>query len=632
MNRYLTRLWLLFAIISLFVLSLAAPGVGAQASDYKLTVLHTSENHGAWEPWPAVANGPVVGGIARRATLVKQLRGQGGNFILVDSGDISQRSLLFAKFKGQEGRDFYNAVGYDAVALGNHEFDFGPKVLLDSFVTGAKFDILAANTDYSVEPGLTGKVKPYVVKDIGGQRVGVIGVMHAHLATSVSPAWRVFSTDPVEAVRSSVKALEGQGVNKIIVLSHVGYSSRRGGLSFDDIGIAEAVDGVDVIVGGHDETLLADAAKLPSFAPKPAGANPSVVKSPNGNPVLIVNNWKWGAFLGRLDVTFDGNGVAKTWNGDNIVVDDKIAEDTTVAGIYTQFAASVEEIRKEVVGQVARDLPGERVDVRAREAALGNLVADAMLDATTPDKTQIAMMNGGGIRVTLKGGTVTRGDVLTVLPFGNVIVSLDLSGAQVKEALENAVSGLNADNPGASAGKFAQVAGVRFSADVSKPIGQRVLSVEVGSAKDGYRPLDANATYRVATNDFMANGGDGYEVFTRGKKANNTDVLLADAVVSYLRGKGTVDPKVEGRITLGGQASAPPAAQGTPGAGGTPAVQATPRPDQVPTRVATAVAPGSLPTTGASGPAATVWWVTIGAAILLLGLLLLAIRTGRTVV
>ena len=662
------------AAVFLMVCLLLAPRAVAQTGDYRLTILHTSENHGAWEPWSPVANGQLIGGIARRATLVKQLRAQTPNVLLVDSGDISQRALLFTKYKGQEGRDLYNAVGYDAVALGNHEFDFGAKTLLDNFVTGAKFSILAANTDYSVEPGLNGKVQPYVVRDVGGQKVGLIGVMHEHLGTSVSPTWRVFSTDPVEAVRTSVKALEAQGVNKIVVLSHMGYSSRRSGLPFDDVGLAEAVDGVDVIVGGHDETLLADTASLPVYAPRPAGPNPSVVKSPNGAPVLIVNDWKWGGFLGRLDVTFDGQGVPTTWKGDTLLVDDRIVDDPEVAALYKGLSTAVDEVRKEIVGALTADLPGERVDVRAREAALGNLVADAMLDATAPDKTQVALMNGGGIRVSLRAGQVTYGDVLTVLPFGNSIYTADLKGADLAQALENGVSALDPNNPGASGGRFPQVGGLRFTADVTRPVGQRVTQVEIGNSQTGFKPFDPDAIYHVATNDFMITGGDGYETLTRGTNIKQTDILLAEAVANYLRAKGSVNPKVEGRITLTRGAAPAPADQVTPAATGTAAAPlpspatATTSPTGTPTvtvrptlnptflagatqtaavpltlaatltpNYATTVAatarllnltptPPALPPTGDAG-GGFVWVIGLGLALLLLGLLTRRVRT-----
>ena len=606
-------------LILLALCLLLAPGAAAQTGDYRLTLLYTSENHGAWEPWAPVANGPLVGGIARRASLVRQLRAQTPNLLLVDSGDIAQRSLLFTRYKGQEARDLYNAVGYDAVALGNHEFDYGPTVLLDNFVTGAQFSVLAANTDTSVEPRLAGKVRPYTVREVGGQKVGLIGVLHEHLATSVSPAFGVFSTDPVEAVRASVKALEAQGVTKIVVLSHLGTYSRRFGLPFDDVGLAEAVDGVDIIVGGHDETLLADSAGLPTYAPRPAGPSPTVVKSPGGAPVLLVNDWKWGAFLGRLDVTFDAQGVPTAWQGATLPVDDKLPDDPQVAAVYQRLSTALDEVRREVLGTVASDLPGERGDVRTREAALGNLVADAMLDATTADKTQVALMNGGGLRVSLRAGQVTYGDVLTVLPFGNSIYTLDLSGADLVKALENGVSALDPNNPAASGGRFPQVAGLRFTADVTRLVGQRVVGVEIGTVQAGFKPLDPAAVYRVATNDFMVSGGDGYEALTRGTKVEQTDILLAEAVANYLRAKGTLSPRVEGRITLTAGASAPaPALQATLAA---PPTGVPPQPTLGPTPT-----PPTLPTTG-SGGGWLVAAVALGLALLLLGLLARRART-----
>lgn len=536
--------------------------ITAQGPDYRLTVLHVSENHGQWTP---VQIGNVsLGGVARRATLINQIKAQVPNVLVLDPGDISQGSLLFNKFQGQEGRDLYNALGVDAVALGNHEFDFGPKVLLDRFVTGAQFDVLSANADFSVEPGLTGKVKPYVVKEVGGQKVGLVGVMHDYLAQSVSPAFRVRSTNPYEAVRAAVKDLQTQGVNKIIVLSHIGYDGRRFGQAFDDLGLAAEVDGIDMIVSGHTETRLGDPATFPQALGAPSGPFPTVVKGPGGAPVVITHAYKGGLLLARLDLVFDDKGVLTSWQGAPIPVDASLAEDLKVAGVLAGLNKAVDEIRAQVVGKVASDLPGERPDVRGREAALGNLVADAALAATASDKTQIALINGGGIRTSLKAGDVTYGDALTVLPFGNKIVDLNLTGWGLVSALENGLSDYSP--PGVFGGRFPQVAGLRFTADLSQKVGQRVQRVEIGNAQQGYTPLDPNGVYRVATNDFMASGGDGYTVLTQGGDVHQTDILLADALADYLRARGTVSPKVEGRITLtsGGAAPVPAQATGSP--------------------------------------------------------------------
>ena len=640
---------LLLALAAALVLLVAvAPAPGMAQSGAKLTILYTTENHGAWEPWE-VAPGVKVGGIARRATLIKQLKAQGGPVLTVDSGDIGQRALLFAQYKGREVRDLYNAVGYDAVAVGNHELDFGPTALLDNMVTGANFAVLSANADLSVEPRLKDQVKPYVVKDIGGQKIGLIGVMHDYLRTAVNPKWGVFSTDPVAATRAAVKELQGQGVNKIVVLSHIGTQGRQVGQRYDDIGLAEAVDGVDIIVGGHDETLLADPGKLPAWASRPAGPSPTVVKSPSGAPVLVVNGWKWGALLGKLDVTFDDQGVAQSWAGELLPVDDKLAEDAQVAGVYKTLAAAAEEVKKQIVGKATADFPGDRGDVRAKEAALGNLVADAMLEVTQQDNTQIAMMNGGGIRVTLKAGDISYGDVLTVLPFGNAIISMDLKGADVLAALENGVSAVTPDSPGGSGGRFAQVSGVRFNADLSKSVGQRVSNVEVGNAKTGYKPLDPNATYRVATNDFMAAGGDGYTAFAKGTAINPAQILLADALADTIRSRGTVSPVVEGRVNLTGRPAPVPAGQTTAVAApaATPAATTAPAATPAATRAAaTAAAPAPattrapalaatlaptaappLPATG--GETSLAWLVVLGALLALAGsVAFLAARRG----
>jgi hypothetical protein len=310
--------------------------------------------------------------------------------------------------------------------------------------------------------------------------------------------------------------LEAQGVDKIVLLSHLGYA--------DDQALAAAVSGIDVIVGGHSHTPLGP-------MPNPQGAYPTVVASPAGDPVLIVSAWEWGKYLGRLDVTFDDAGVVQTWNGAPILIDASVPEDPTIAAEVAVYFEPVQELQNSVVAATEVALDGTRAIVRSQETNLGDLICDAMLWKTEAVGTQICITNGGGIRASIAAGDVTLGQVLTVLPFGNQIATLGLMGSDVIAALENGVSQWET-----GAGRFPQVAGMRFSFDPERPVGDRILSAEVKNPDGTFSPIDPDEIYQLTTNDFMRRGGDGYSMFLENAiDPYDTWAVMADSVVEYMQ-------------------------------------------------------------------------------------------------
>ena len=506
---------------------------------YKLTILHTSENHGHWE---AVEISKVSqGGIARRATLVNKLRAEVANTLLLDSGDISQGTLYFTQYRGSEGRDLYNLLGYDAVVMGNHDFDVGPKLLADNFLSGAKYSVVLANVDFSAEPLLAGRIPAAITKTIGGEKVGIFGLVTNEIVVTSSPGPNVKMKDTSQSAKEAVAELSRQGVNKIILLSHLGFPT--------DMELAGKVDGIDVIVSGHTDTLMGDPAKIDPSLGKPTSPYPAVVNSPGGSRTLIVHAFNWGRLLGRLNLVFNGRGEILSWDGEPIFVDKNIADDPLIAQKLSELAKPLEDLKKQVIGRTTVDLDGRRATVRNQETNLGDFIADAMLWATRQDKTQIAIPNGGGIRASIKAGDISYSQVLEALPFGNRLVQFDLKGSDVVAAIENGISDIKAD-PEASGGRFLQVGGMKFSADLRKPVGSRITEVLVGTAEAGYKPLDEAAVYRVVTLDFMFNGGDGYTMFKNGQNVRGGDVPQEMVVIDYIKAQSPVSPKVEGRITL----------------------------------------------------------------------------------
>ena len=576
MVRWLVGVGMLMALVLV-----AMPVAAQESGDFTLTVIHTNDTHSHIEQFNSsggscseedAAAGKCFGGVARRATKIEELRGTVTNPILVDAGDQFQGSLYYTQYKGAEAVEFMNMLGYQAMTLGNHEFDDGP-ANLGKFLDGVSFPVVSSNIDASAEPAIDGKFVKSTVLEVGGDKIGLVGLTTNTTPFSSSPGPTVSFADYVPSLEPVVAALQEQGVNKIVLLSHIGYE--------DDQVLAAAIDGIDVIVGGHSHTLLSNTVEGAS------GPYPTVVDSPSGAPVLIVQDGAYGMYLGDLEVTFDADGVATSWQGDPILLDSSIAEDPAVTARVQELAVPLEVLRTTIIGSAATDLDGSRESCRFAECSMGALITDAMVWASQNDGVQVAIENAGGIRSSIAAGEVTMGQVIEVLPFGNTLATFGLTGADLLAALENGVSRAeNPDNEGT--GRFPQVSGMRFSWDGTKPVGERIVSAEVENADGSFSPIDPVAIYNVATNDFNRRGGDEYTVFAE-KAIDPYDfgTPLDQVVASYITAFTPINVQLEGRIT---RIDTPMTPEPTEAA----AVAATPveTPAQLPT---TGGAPNSLP-------------------------------------
>jgi 5'-nucleotidase / UDP-sugar diphosphatase len=515
-NRWLRpALSLSLALAVLVMLALIfVPAVSAD-EPITLTILHTNDTHANIQPCTTTCNNQNLGGVARRYTAIQQVKAEGGNVLLIDAGDPFQGTLFFNYWQGQEASYFMNALGYEAMAIGNHEFDSGPPALA-RFIEDADFPVLSANIDASAQVSLTGLIEPYTIIEVGGESIGVFGLTTEDTTFISSPGPDVLFSDVTAAAQATVAALQGMGINKIVALTHIGYTP--------DLALAAAVSGIDVIVGGHSHTPLGP-------MPGAQGDYPTVVNSPAGEPVLVVTAWEWGKVLGRLDVTFDAMGVVESYNGAPILIDASIPEDPAIAADVALFYQPVQQLANTVIGATEVALDGPPA-TRTRESNLGNLICDAMLWKTQGAGAQICITNGGGIRASLTVGDLTIGNILTVLPFGNQIATLGLTGADVIAALENGVSQYAVVSP---PGRFAQVAGMRYSFDPTRPVGERILSADIKNADGTFTPIDPAAIYTIATNDFMRRGGDGYTVFRDNAiDPYDTWAVMADSVIEYI--------------------------------------------------------------------------------------------------
>ncbi|HLA44312.1 MAG TPA: metallophosphoesterase, partial [Aggregatilineales bacterium] len=294
MKRILSLSLLLILLAGMLPLAAAQD---EEEETFSLTIMHTNDEHAGHEP-----NSAGDGGAARQKTVVDQIRAEVENSLLLDGGDRFTGSLFPQYYLGQDNAQIMNALGYDAMTLGNHEFDNGDEVLA-AFIDALEFPVVTANVDFSESPVLAGKVDPWIVIEIGGQQVGIIGLVTPESDILSSPGDElVFEHDLVSVTQNAVDEITAMGVNKIILLTHIGYNA--------DVEVAQAVTGVDVIVGGHTNTFLSN-----TYAGA-SGEYPTVLESASGEPVLVVQASTKTLYLGRLDMVFDAAGVLAEWEGD----------------------------------------------------------------------------------------------------------------------------------------------------------------------------------------------------------------------------------------------------------------------------------------------------------------------------
>ena len=502
------------------------------SADYALTILHTNDFHARFEPISKYdsgcsdadnTEGKCFGGSARLMTAVSEARARAGNSILVDGGDQFQGTLFYTYYKGKLAAEMMNKMGYDGMTVGNHEFDDGPEVLR-GFMDAINFPILMSNADVSREELLAGKLQKSAVIEKGGEKIGLIGLTPQDTDELASPGPGVIFTDPVDAVQGEVDKLTAAGVNKIIVLSHSGYNV--------DKRVAANTTGVDVIVGGHTNTLLSNTND------RAEGPYPTMV-----GQTAIVSAYAYGKFLGELNVVFDDAGSIVSATGEPLIMDAAVSEHGETKARISEAAKPLEEIRNRVVAQANAAIDGERGNCRAKECQMGNLVADAMLARVKGQGVTIAIANGGGLRASIDAGEVTMGEVLTVLPFQNTLSTFEVSGQTVIDALENGVSQVEE-----GAGRFPQVAGLKFSFDAAAAAGSRVSDVMVQNG-DAWGPIDAGAAYYVVSNNYVRGGGDGYKMFRNADRVYDYGPDLADVVAEYLAAQNGYQPYTDGRIT-----------------------------------------------------------------------------------
>ncbi|XP_075779956.1 5'-nucleotidase isoform X2 [Pelodiscus sinensis] len=478
----------------------------AARAAFQLTLLHTNDVHGRIEQTSRDSGkcrggSPLdcYGGVARRYTKVEEIRATHPNVLLLDAGDQYQGTVWFSYFKGREVVRFMTLLGYDAMALGNHEFDNGLDGLVDPLLKNVNFAILSANikASKSVASKIAGYFQPYKILHVGSEKIGIVGYTTVETSFLSNPGKDLIFEDEVKALQPHVDKLTTLGVNKIIALGHSGFSV--------DQKIAQKVRGIDIVIGGHTNTFLYTGP--PPSSEVPEGDYPFLVKSDDGRLVPVVQAYAFGKYLGYLNVTFDDQGNVIAASGNPIILNSSIPEDKVLREEVDRWRLQLNNFYSREIGETVVYLNGTNQACRFQECNMGNLICDAMIynnlkhrDENTWNHVSMCILNGGGIR------------------------------SPIDEYNNN---------------------GIHVVYDLSRPPGSRVVSIEVlctACRVPAYVPLQMDKTYKVLLPSFLQQGGDGYYMLKEKSLSHNSGDSDIEVVSNYISRMGRVFPAIEGRV------------------------------------------------------------------------------------
>lgn len=579
------------------------------AAPLSLNILHINDHHSHLEGDSqslTIAGQDTefsAGGFPRVAAKIAERESALENVLKLHAGDAITGTLYFTAYEGEADAELMNLVCFDAFALGNHEFDRGDEGLrtfLDFLANGScQTPVLAANVVPEVGTPLAPTavddfIKPFIVKEVAGQKVGIVGIdIGNKTRNSSSPLASTQFLDETETAQSAINELEAAGVNKIILLTHYQYEN--------DLALAEALSGVDVIIGGDSHTLLGD---FSSFGLTSAGPFPTERTNADGDKVCIAQAWQYSQVVGELNIQWNAEGVVESCSGvphlllsDDIIREDDqgneyspqgnerreilnaidaapqlsvVTEDPTVAGALANYTQQLDTFRNEVVGTATEDLCLERIPGEGRSSLpscdgntaerggdIANIVAQAFLFLSK--NADVSIQNAGGVRTDIEAGDITIGDAYTLLPFANTLVDLNMTGAEIRQVLNEAVTFAHA--PDGSTGAYPYAAGLRWDVDMTRSDGDQLFNIEVrGRSETQWRALTETESLNVVTNSFTGGGRDGYITFgtvTEDGRSVDTFLDYAQSFVDYVRAQTTISkPALEDYST---QSYIPPA-------------------------------------------------------------------------
>ncbi len=469
-----------------------------------VTTLTTADIHGHIYPYKPRGANYFIGGMAKMVEYVKNMKERQDNILMLDIGDAPYNTNVANIFEGEPVMQLMNLMDYDAMVLGNHDFDF-PFNVMERNSTIANFPFLSANTYHNA--GYPDFLSPYVFVDVDGITFAVVGLTDDSSAWYTHPKNVVGITfmDHFDAAERYVNEVR-DAADIVIGLVHCHGDNGK---------IAEQVEGFDFVLGGGNDIVA---------FPKKMGNS------------YLVSTGKHAEMIGQLNLNF-WNDELVGFNFTNVFMSENLPEDPFAKILVDKYMSAMDEKLNDVVAETTVDLDGERSTVRLKESNLANIIADSLIALTGAD---VAIQNGGGVRASIETGDISIKDIYTVLPFDNTVVVVEATGKTIWETLEHGVSWYPA-----AGGGFLQVAGMTYTFDASKEVGSRVTSVLING-----EPIDMEKTYKLAANDFLTGGGDKYTMLATCKEVLRTKHFLRDSFREYIEEMGTIAPEVEGRITI----------------------------------------------------------------------------------
>ncbi|XP_037280748.2 protein 5NUC isoform X3 [Rhipicephalus microplus] len=541
---------------------------GLATTDFTATVLHTNDVHGRFEQITASGTRctkqaaeaqQCVGGIARQKTVVSQAAASGANVLFLNAGDYYQGSIWYYVLGAPIVAEAVNYLAHDAMALGNHEFDRGAEGLVP-LLTESRVPIVGCNVDFSEEPTLKPlQPKPSVVVERAGTKIGLIGYTTMNTTYLSSPG-KVRFTDEAECIQREAQRLRrDEGVQVIIAVGHSGVPR--------DVEICERVPEVSLVVGGHTHTFLYSGPTENGrvSGDKPQGPYPIVVDRAADSRCLVVQDFYMGKYMGNISITWNQRGEVVRWSGQPVLLDRSIPEDPDGIALLDRYRDQVAQSQASVVAESKVLLDGDKNRCRLEECNLGNLVMDAFLKkmASLPSPqaswTRVAAViaNAGGIRASIDeqstGGRITFEDVVNVLPFGNTLVEMNVTGAQLKGLLEHGVHrhDVKGDVPPA---ELVLAAGLRVVYDIQREPYDRVVEAHILCTEcrvPRYEPLEDARQYRIAALSYIVHGGDNFDFsFVKPKDMYDTGFQDAEIVMKYMNSTSPITTALDGRVTF----------------------------------------------------------------------------------
>lgn len=509
-------------LCTLFLIAAAcatAPRTTSPDDGLELRLLHVNDTHAFLAGIDDHMNAcfeatDCRGGLARISAAIQAARQEQDNVIALDAGDQFQGTLFYSVNKWPVIAAADALLPYDAMTLGNHEFDEGCRELA-RFLAAQPLPVLAANLVPQQGCPLAGsRIRPYLVRTVRGTRVGIIGLANDEVTGLAAACPQTTFRDARTTLEQYVAELEAQGIRHIIAVTHLGLEQDRE--------LARSVSGVDVIVGGHTHTYLGPGSK--------DGPYPIVEHAPDGSPVLVVTAARATRYLGDLSITFDAAGIPVAWTGGPRELLPALPQDEAMTRLVASYTESLARYRTEIVGRHSVQMPDGMEACRKGDCFSGLLTADAFLEYGRAQGAHLALVNGGGIRASLPAGDISRGDLLALHPFDGQVYVREYSGEQLRAALEHAVSGPDGEGP-----QLLQVAGLTYEADTSLPAGQRLQAVRIVDERGRRHVLEPQARYGVALSDFLASGGDGFGMLRQGRLLAVSPLSVRELTGDYIR-------------------------------------------------------------------------------------------------